>query len=711
MGEVYRARDTKLNRDVAIKVLLDAVAADPDRTARFSREAQVLASLNHPNIGAIYGIEDSGGVRALVMELVEGPTLAERLEQLSSLNAQRSGLALDETLAIAKQVADALEAAHEKGVIHRDLKPANVKVTADGTVKVSTSAWRRCWRPGGRVRRLTMSPTLSVQATYAGVILGTAAYMSPEQARGRTVDRRTDVWAFGCVIFEMLAGARPFDGDDVVEMIGAVVHKEPAWERLPAATPAIVKTTLRRCLEKDPKKRIRDVGDVQLALGGAFETPAPPVASAAPARTPVRRTLALAGAGLVAGMMLMAAAGSTFLRAPAPKAQVTRFSVPLPDGQQFTGTVRGLLALSPDGSTLAYVANQRLFVRDLSGLGAREVTGTNIGGTVQRPAFSPDGQSLAFVYVADRTLKRIAVSGGAPVTICPVLAPLGISWDETGILFGQPGKGILRVSPNGGTPQVMAAIPPDLEALGPQMLPDRKSLLFSLRKVTENWDKAQIVIQSLATGERKILVQGGADGRYLPTGHLVYALSGVLLAVPFDARRGEVTGGPVPSSRASSERVSAGRAAARRRGGDERIARGVPGPVKAVTGGNGRTSRSSIGRRHPASQAAVRARIERLASRRQQDRRVRGRRRERRALHPGYATSPARARCGATFGGHNRARLVARRPVDQRFNPIARRTGGVPPTRGRNRHGRTPHKARWAAHTRRNHGRPTARTF
>jgi serine/threonine-protein kinase len=600
MGEVYRARDTKLNREVAIKVLLEAVAADPERTARFGREAQVLASLNHPNIGAIYGLEDSSGAPALVMELVEGPTLAQRLEQLSTGNSQRSGLPLDEALAIAKQIADALEAAHDKGIIHRDLKPANVKVMADGTVKVLDFGLAKMiegsggsGRPGGSggAGGLTMSPTLSVQATYAGVILGTAAYMSPEQARGRAVDRRTDVWAFGCVVFEMLAGARPFDGDDVVEMIGAVVQKEPAWDRLPASTPALVRNTLQRCLEKDPKQRIRDVGDVQLALAGAFETASAPVAAAlAPARTTVSRMVAFAGAGLLVGALATATAG-WLLRPPAPKPQVTRFQIPLPEGLGFTGSSRRLLALSPDGSMLAYVSNVRLFLRPLSGDDIREVPGSSLGVNLTSPVFSPDGKSIAFTYAQDHTLKRIAITGGAPVTICPAEVALGISWDETGILFAQADKGILRVSPNGGSPQVIVAIPRDQQALAPQMLPDGKSVLFSLRKTSESWDKAQIVMQTIATGERKVLIEGGADGRYLPSGHLVYALSGVLLAVPFDARRGEVTGGPVPIIE-GIERTGTGALAS----GQAQFSVStngtlayVPGPVKAVinSGGQG----------------------------------------------------------------------------------------------------------------------------
>src|SRR5215468_5061022 len=263
MGEVYRARDTRLQRDVAIKVLPETFATDPDRLARFQREAQLLASLNHPHIGAIHGFEETASVQALVLELVEGATLADRIAQ--------GPVPIDEALAIAAQIASALEAAHDRGVVHRDLKPANIKLTPDGTVKVLDFGLAKMLDDGsaslsGERSRgaLSMSPTLSVHATYAGVILGTAAYMSPEQARGRPVDKRADTWAFGCVLFEMLAGARPFDGDDVAEMIGAVIHKEPAWDRLPASTPANVRLALQRCLQKDPKQRIRDVGDVQL---------------------------------------------------------------------------------------------------------------------------------------------------------------------------------------------------------------------------------------------------------------------------------------------------------------------------------------------------------------------------------------------------------------------------------------------------------------
>jgi eukaryotic-like serine/threonine-protein kinase len=269
MGEVYRARDTKLNRDVALKVLPDSFAQDPDRLARFQREAQVLASLNHPNIAHIHGLEDSGGVRALVMELVEGEDLAQRLT--------RGAIPIDEALPIAKQIAEALEAAHEQNIIHRDLKPANIKVRPDGTVKVLDFGLAKALDPPATSPDGSQSPTITTPAmTQAGMILGTAAYMSPEQARGKPVDKRADIWAFGCLLFEMLAGHRAFDGEDIPETIGAVIHKEPDWTQFPVGIPAMLRLTIERCLEKDPKRRFRDIGDVQLAFGGAFDLPMPP---------------------------------------------------------------------------------------------------------------------------------------------------------------------------------------------------------------------------------------------------------------------------------------------------------------------------------------------------------------------------------------------------------------------------------------------------
>ncbi len=261
MGEVYRARDTKLNRHVAIKILLPSVVGDPERLARFSREAQLLASLNHPNIGAIYGLEDADGVRALVMELVDGPTLADRIAG--------GPMPLDEALPIARQIADALEAAHEQGIIHRDLKPANIKIRDDGTVKVLDFGLAKALDPIGSASSASLSPTLSIHATQAGIILGTAAYMSPEQAKGRATDKRTDVWAFGCVLYEMLAARRAFDGEDVTEIIASVVKSEPDWARLPAHVPDPIRVLLKRCLEKDRRARVSDIGVARFVLSMA----------------------------------------------------------------------------------------------------------------------------------------------------------------------------------------------------------------------------------------------------------------------------------------------------------------------------------------------------------------------------------------------------------------------------------------------------------
>ena len=545
MGQVYRARDTKLNRDVALKILPDAFSSDPDRLARFTREAQTLASLNHPNIAAIYGIEESQDVRALVMELVEGEDLSQRIA--------RGAIPIDEALPIAKQIAEALEAAHEQGIIHRDLKPANIKVRGDGTVKVLDFGLAKAMEPTGAMSpNVSQSPTITTPAmTQAGIILGTAAYMSPEQAKGRTVDKRSDVWAFGAVVYEMFTGRRAFEGDDVSDTLARILMKEPDWTALPATVPPAVVTVLRRCLQKDRKQRVRDLGDVSLALEGAFETTVPGTAALAPAIQPRlwRRALPVVAAAVVASAMVGAAAWTL---KPTPPLAISRFTLALPEGQQFGGVINSQsLALSPDGTRLVYVANRDLYLRSMSDLEARPIPGARVrNGAPFDPVFSPDGQSIAFFSQVDRAVKKIAVSGGAADTICQVDdAPrvLGMTWDAGGIVFGLA-KGIMRVSANGGQPEVLVSAKDGELVYGPQVLPGGEWVLFTVASAatTEAWDKAQIVVQSLKSSERKTLVSGGSDARYLPTGHLVYALGGVLFAVPFDLRRLAVTGGPVP---------------------------------------------------------------------------------------------------------------------------------------------------------------------
>ena len=352
MGEVYQARDTKLDRDVALKVLPEAFTSDPDRLARFEREAKVLASLNHPNIGSIYGLEEAEGVRALVLELVEGPTLADRIKQ--------GPIPIDEALPIAKQIADALEAAHERGVIHRDLKPANIKVKDNGTVKVLDFGLAKAFQPDPASAAAANSPTISLTAaaTQMGMVIGTAAYMSPEQAKGKTADRRADIWAFGAVLYEMLTGQRPFVGDDVADTLAAVLRGEVDLEALPDATPARLRQVVRRCLQKDPKQRLHDVADLRLAMEGAFETPVR--APSEPTPVPILRTwqrpipLALAGMALVAigGVIVW----SLVRPVAAPPGTVTRFPLILPDDDVID---RGDgFALSPDGTTLVYAATR-----------------------------------------------------------------------------------------------------------------------------------------------------------------------------------------------------------------------------------------------------------------------------------------------------------------------------------------------------------------
>jgi serine/threonine-protein kinase len=515
---------------------------DPDRLARFQREAKVLASLNHPNIAHIHGLEESDGIQALVMELVDGEDLAQRLT--------RGAIPIDEALPIAKQIAEALEAAHEQGIIHRDLKPANIKIRPDGTVKVLDFGLAKALEATGTPNAsASISPTITTPAmTQAGVIMGTAAYMSPEQAKGRSADKRSDLWSFGCVLYEMLAGCRTFGGEDVSDTLAHVLMKEPEWSALPATTPAPIRRLLARCLVRDGKRRLDSAAAARLEIDEALaprEALGSPVSVVVARQPRWRRALPTATAVSVATIATAVIMWS--LRPSLPPASLTRFPIALLEGQVFTGAARQMVAISPDGTEIAYTANNRIYVRSMSDLDARLLTSTDQL-IPQNPTFSTDGRSIVFFSGVDQTLKKTAVAGGTAITLCRAEAPFGISWGPAGIVFGQGGKGILRVSSDGGKPETLVSVKEGELAYGPQMLPGGKSLLFTIGANVGigQWDKAQIVVQSLNTGVRKVLVDGGTDGRFVPTGHLVYALGGILMAAPFDVRKLELTGGAVP---------------------------------------------------------------------------------------------------------------------------------------------------------------------
>jgi serine/threonine-protein kinase len=535
MGEVYRATDTRLKRDVALKILPDTFARDAERLARFQREAQVLASLNHPNIGAIHGLEESGTVKALVLELVDGPTLADRLAS--------GPMPLAEAVAVARQIADALDAAHEHGIVHRDLKPSNIKLRADGTVKVLDFGLAKAADAvSSPTVDLTQSPTLvSPAVTQAGFILGTAAYMSPEQAKGRTVDRRSDIWAFGCVLYEMLTGTRAFAGDDVTDTMAGILRGEPDWTRIPDDVPPALVRVLKRCMEKDRRRRRHDIGDVHMDIDDAMSAPtidAP--ARGAGFRWSARRAIA-AGAVVLATAAVAGAIG-WYARPEAPAA-VRRFVIPLADEQRYSNTGRRVLALSPDGSHLVYAANNRLYLRRLDQLSATEIQGTDAG-SGRGPFFSPDGQWIGFW--AGGQLKRIGLSGGAPIALADIGNPFGASWsaDDT-ILFGDS-RGIWRVPGGGGAPERVITVEQGEFAHGPQLLPDGEHVLFSLRKKdAANWEDSVVVAQSLRSGTRTEVLKRAREAQYVQTGHLVYTSAGTLLAIRFDPGRLATSGGAV----------------------------------------------------------------------------------------------------------------------------------------------------------------------
>jgi len=519
MGVVYRARDTKLGRDVALKVLPEQFARDPQRMGRFEREARLLASLNHSNIASIFGLEESNGVRALVMELVEGPTLADRIDE--------GAIPLDEALALARQIADALEYAHEHGVIHRDLKPANVKLTADGAVKVLDFGLAKAMEDDPSSGDPAMSPTLTFGATKAGVILGTAAYMAPEQARGKAVDKRADIWSFGVVLYEMLTSKRLFRGEDMTDTLARVVRDQPDLSDAPAK----LRRLLTRCLEKDPKKRLQHIGDAWELLQD--EAPAQAPAVAVRSHLPWLLAGAVAG-GLAIGLIVWA------LTRQQPQA-VVRTPIPLAEGQDFSNTGRPIVAISPDGARIVHTANGELWLRPLDQWESTHVSGTEDGPAIG-PFFSADGEWIGFFSGGE--LKKVSVTGGAPVTLCELGAPFGASWgDDNMILYGQGPEGIWRVPATGGAPEQVIAVEEGESAYGPQMLPGGEWVLFTLRPSGVNsWNQAQVVVQSIETGERTALVEGGHDARYLPTGHLVYAL----MAVAFDVGARRIAGGAVP---------------------------------------------------------------------------------------------------------------------------------------------------------------------
>ena len=534
MGEVWQARDTTLDRDVALKVLPEAFTADPDRLARFEREAKVLASLNHPNIGSIYGLEEQDGIRALVLELVEGPTLADRIKQ--------GPIPIDEALPIAKQIAEALEAAHEQGVIHRDLKPANIKVKTDGTVKVLDFGLAKAFQPDASDPNLSVSPTISMTAaaTQMGMVIGTAAYMAPEQAKGLTVAKRADIWAYGAVLFEMLTSKKLFDAGDVSEMLASVLVRDPDISSIGNHVPAHIRAVVRQCLVKDPKERLRDIGDVRLAMKGVFETTAR--APQAPDNGRVvqsgwRQAVPFAAGTLVVGALLSGLGVWSVTRSPAPRLERYSISPPAPEEVGVSGRRRDV-AISPDGARVVYSATGgapfQLVVRALDSLIATPLTGLNVG--VFGPFVSPDSAWLGFYDNEDLALKKVSI--------------LGASWGEDDtIVFGTdaPG-GLWRVSASGGEPEEFTA--PDREQgqtnhAWPHVLPGGRAVLFTI--LTDVAENAQIAVLNLDTGEQRVLLSGGSAPQYSATGHIVYGVGGTLRAVRFDLDRLEVTEpNPVP---------------------------------------------------------------------------------------------------------------------------------------------------------------------
>jgi serine/threonine-protein kinase len=562
MGVVYRATDSRLHRDVALKFLPETLAKDPQIMGRFEREAQVLASLNHPNIAAIYGLEESAGQRALVMELVSGEELAARID--------RGNLPLEESLRIALAIAEALEAAHDKGIIHRDLKPANIKLatgndTLAGTrVKILDFGLAKALQGDLAATSgadLTRSPTLSVAATQAGMILGTAGYMSPEQARALPADRRADIWSFGVILYEMLAGRRAFAGDTMADTLARVIEREPDWGLLPGTVPPKVRDLVERCLVKSPRQRLQAIGDARLVLEETLQGLTRPATSVATPMPPVveRKT---GRRGWLAVVPWALAAGAAAWAVVATLGGFSRGGRELPPMQLDVAVGRDFLdiglgsslALSPDGSQLVYVegndVNRRLLMRPLDRPAPVTLaTGDTAPTAPYHPFLSPDGQWVGFVTATE--IRKVQISGGPPMKICNVERSRGATWllDDTIVFAPNPRAGLMRVSAAGGEPTPLT----ELDAAKgegthrwPQGLPDGKHVLFISSTFAGSFDNATIEVVTVASGERKVVHRGGSYARYVPTGHLVFVNAGTLYAAPFDLRSLELRANPVP---------------------------------------------------------------------------------------------------------------------------------------------------------------------
>jgi serine/threonine protein kinase/Tol biopolymer transport system component len=581
MGEVYRATDEKLGREVALKVLPEEFAADPDRMARFEREARVLASLNHPNIATLYGLEttpvipsersesrdplksesdpstqgapeNSGGpstpaspgdasaqddreaVTFLAMELVEGEDLSERI--------RRGPIGVKEAIPIALQIAEALEAAHEAGIVHRDLKPANVKITEDGTVKVLDFGLAKAWEAEGTDSSLSLSPTLTAHATAAGVILGTAAYMSPEQARGKKVDRRADIWSFGVVLWEMLTGRKLFDGDTVSDVLAAVLTREPDQNQLPPSTPSQVRRVLVRCLQRDPRRRVRDMGDVRLELEEDYG-PDVPIVEERPTRTrlPWIIMAVMTATTVVSGWLL--------LRSPQATDRVpTHLAMTLPHGLSFGYVTRPVIVISPAGDEVVFTASdgetKRLYRRALSSVDSVALEGTE---GARAPFFSPDGRWVGFT-APDGRLKKVSLDGGQAVALVEGNWGGG-SWGEDGSIIYTPNylDGLWRVAADGGAAEELTHPDPSAGELNhswPDHIPGTNAVIFTSFRLPLS--ESRVELYDLSTGERRLLVENAVFGRYAASGHLLFVREDVVLAAPFDPHKLELVGPPVP---------------------------------------------------------------------------------------------------------------------------------------------------------------------